>query len=170
MRNHTWRDIIRQSVMMNRNKQFKAGNHGDVDFLKWTLLNLPFQQLDTDHTNKERLSVSIKIVGPIHQRLSKHQPMFIFRNSIVGPSNGFELTNNIEGLQNVIGPIIKHSILESDVLTKSRTANSDLPFTKPKIERIKPSVDFTYQVAKPMIEPRTVDMILVQQDKQLLNE
>jgi len=96
--------------------------------------------------------------------------MFVFRNSIIGPSKGFEQTKNIEGLQNELGPISKDSILKSDVLTKSRTANSDLPFTKHKIERIKPGVDFTYQVANSMIDPRTIDMILIQQDKQVLNE
>lgn len=156
--------------MMNPSKQFETGNHGEADFLKWTLLNWPFQQSYTDHTTKDRLSVSIKIVGPIHQRLSEHRPMFVFRNSIIGPSRGFEQTKNIEGLQNELGPISKHSILKSDVLTNSRTANSDLPFTKPKTERIKSGVDFTYQVANSMIDPRTVDMILIQQDKQVLNE
>jgi hypothetical protein len=54
-------------------------------------------------------------------------PMFLFRNSIIGPSKGLEQTKNIEGLQNDLGPIIKHSILKSDVLKKIRTANSDLP-------------------------------------------
>lgn len=170
VRNHAWRDIIRQSVMMNPSKQFETGNHGEADFLKWTLLNWPFQQSYTDHTTKDRLSVSIKIVGPIHQRLSEHRPMFVFRNSIIGPSKGFEQTKNIEGLQNELGPISKHSILKSDVLTNSRTANSDLPFTKPKTERVKSGDDFTYQVANSMIDPRTVDMILIKQDKHVLNE
>lgn len=157
--------------MVNPSIQFETGKHGETDFLRWTLLNLPFQQSDTDHTTKDRLAVSINIVGPIRQRLSRHRPMFLFRNSIIGPSKGLEQTKNIEGLQNELGPIIKHSILKSDVLKKIRTANSDLPFTKPKIERIKPGGDFTYQVVNSMIDPRTVDRILIQQDdKQMLNE